>query len=366
MSKKVGSHKLLKAILMLTAVSLIGLAVSNTGASASATPQIKDGETCSATQYGKLSGKLRCAYKNKKYQWATVVVTKAPAAVVSTDKTGWPTKFIVGAVPSENAASMTIKYQNFVTALSRELGIPVEFQSATDYAGIIEAQVAGRVDLAFYGPFSYILAKARGAKIDSIGAAILTKTATPGYRSYGVTAGSNAAITKLGDFRGKKVCFVDPASTSGFLYPTAGLLAEGLKSGTDYTATYAGGHDASALSVAKGTCDVGFAYDEIIDTALIAKGDLKAGDLKIVWKSGLIPGSPMAVRVDMPKTLVAAVTKFVIEKANKPYFVATGICKDEATCQIIEDKSWGFTKVTDSYYDAVRQVCEATKSSKCK
>jgi phosphonate transport system substrate-binding protein len=56
----------------------------------------------------------------------------------------------------------------------------------------------------------------------------------------------------------------------------------------------------------------------------------------------------------------------VLEKANKPYFVKNGYCTDEASCRIIEDSSWGFTKVDDAYYDGIRQVCEATKSSKCR
>ena len=260
---------------------------------------------------------------------------------------------------------MTLKYKNFVDALSKEIGMPVEFYAATDYAGIIEAQVAGRVDLAFYGPFSYVLAKARGAKIDVVGSAVATPTAKPGYFSYGITKSSRADVTKLADFKGKKICFVDPSSTSGYLYPNAGLLAAGIDA-TKESTVYAGGHDSAALSVNRGTCDVGFAYDTMVDSTLIEKGDLKAGDLKVVWKSGEIAGSPMAIRLDMPKSLVDVVKSFVIKKANKTGFVAAGICKDEATCQVIEDKSWGFVPYSDKEYDGVRQVCEATKSSKCR
>lgn len=61
---------------------------------------------------------------------------------------------------------------------------------------------------------------------------------------------------------GKKVCFVDPSSTSGFLYPTAGLIEEGvIASGSEadisaaVTPIYAGGRDASALAVKSGDCD---------------------------------------------------------------------------------------------------------------
>ena len=326
---------------------------------ASAAVSVKAGDACSKSQLNKTNGTFKCTYssKTKKYTWA--------ATTKSNSKVGWPTKLVIGAVPSENAASMTLRYQNFVKLIEKETGLPTSFFAATDYAGVIEAQVAGRVDLVFYGPFSYVLAKARGAKIDTIGAAISSPTAKPGYYSYGITKSSNTAIKSIKDFAGKKVCFVDAASTSGYLYPIAGLLANGITD-RDYTSVLAGGHDKSALAVNAGTCDVGFAYDDMVDISLPEKGLINKGDLKVVWKSETIAGSPMAVRIDLPKDLVQIIKTTVLEKANKPYFVKSGYCTDEASCRIIEDSSWGFTKVDDAYYDGIRQVCEATKSSKCR
>ncbi|MEY3582088.1 MAG: hypothetical protein RLZ02_1041 [Actinomycetota bacterium] len=362
--KRAGFARKLSTVIALTTVFSVASGVSTIQAKSA--PAAKNGQACTKAQLNKVEGTLKCTYLplSKKYIWLTSLKA-ATASSAKVDKSKWPKKFIVGAVPSENAASMTLKYKNFVDALSKEIGMPVEFYAATDYAGIIEAQVAGRVDLAFYGPFSYVLAKARGAKIDVVGAVVATPTAKPGYFAYGITKSSRADVTKLADFKGKKICFVDPASTSGYLYPNAGLLAAGIDA-TKESTVYAGGHDSSALSVNRGTCDVGFAYDAMVDSQLIEKGDLKAGELKVVWKSGEIAGSPMAIRVDMPKSLVDTVKSFVVKKANKTSFVAMGICKDEATCQVIEDKSWGFVPYSDKEYDGVRQVCEATKSSKCR
>ena len=362
--KRAGFARKLSTVIALTTVLSMASGVS--AIQAKSAPSAKNGQACTKAQLNKVEGTLKCTYLplSKKYIWLTSLKA-ATAAATKVDKSKWPKKFIVGAVPSENAASMTLKYKNFVDALSKEIGMPVEFYAATDYAGIIEAQVAGRVDLAFYGPFSYVLAKARGAKIDVVGSAVATPTAKPGYFAYGITKSSRSDVTKLADFKGKKICFVDPSSTSGFLYPNAGLLSVGIDA-TKESTVYAGGHDSAALSVNRGTCDVGFAYDTMVDSQLIEKGDLKAGELKVVWKSGEIAGSPMAIRLDMPKSLVDIVKNFVVKKANKTGFVAMGICKDEATCQVIEDKSWGFVPYSDKEYDGVRQVCEATKSSRCR
>ncbi|MDP9072406.1 MAG: PhnD/SsuA/transferrin family substrate-binding protein [Actinomycetota bacterium] len=56
-----------------------------------------------------------------------------------------PDKIVFAAVPAENNESILEDYKPFVEVLSAEIGIPIEFITATDYAGVIEAQVAGRV-----------------------------------------------------------------------------------------------------------------------------------------------------------------------------------------------------------------------------
>ena len=243
---------------------------------ASAQVSVKSGEACSKSQLNKTSGTLKCAYnsKTKKYTWA---------ASKTTARADWPKELIFGFVPAENVAAMQTRTEPALKYLSKKIGLPIKFYSATDYAGVIEAAAAGRVDVVEFGPFQYVLALARGAKIEPIAGAVRVPTGKPAYYSYGIARGSDASIKALSDFKGKNVCFTDPGSTSGGLYPTAGLLGIGLKS-TDYRATYAGGHDLSVLSVAKGTCDVGFAYDDMVDIDMINDGRIKKGDVKVVWE----------------------------------------------------------------------------------
>jgi len=326
---------------------------------ASAAVSVKAGDACSKSQLNKTSGTFKCTYssKTKKYTWA--------ATTTSNSKVGWPTKLVIGAVPSENAASMTLRYQNFVKLIEKETGLPTSFFAASDYAGVIEAQVAGRVDLVFYGPFSYVLAKARGAKIEAIGASVPTSTVASGYYlSYLVTK-KGSGINSIKDVKGKNLCFVDAASTSGFLYPTAGLLENGIQS-TDYRSVLAGGHDKSVLAVQAGTCDAGFVYDDMFDKLLVDRGLIKTSDFNVVWKSGEIPNSPIAVRKDLPADLFEILKKTILEKINKTAFVSMGLCANETTCNVIEDATWGFKPTSDAVYDAIRQVCEATKSSRCR
>lgn len=278
---------------------------------------------------------------------------------------GWPDKLVFGAVPSEESSSLVDSYEKIIEVLEKELGLEIEFFQATDYAGIIEGQVSGRVDIAQYGPFAYVLAGFRGAELEVAGVMTDGPDIEPGYQSYMVAKGDNSAINSIEDAAGKIVCFVDPASTSGYLYPSEGLLSAGIDPETGVTPVFAGGHDASALAVANGDCDAGFAFDAMIDKNLIEKGDLKEGDLKIVWKSEVIAGSPLAMQAGLPQTLKDEILRIITEEANVDALVASGICDSVENCGLTDEKVWGYTIRPDSFYDGVRKVCEVTGSPKC-
>jgi phosphonate transport system substrate-binding protein len=281
------------------------------------------------------------------------------------DKSDWPEKLVVGAVPSEESSSLEQSYAPLVEALAEELGIEVEFFQATDYAGIIEAQVAGRVDLAQYGPFSYVLARTRGAEIDVAGVMTEGPDIEPGYQSYGIAQADNDEVNDIKDFAGKKVCFVDPGSTSGYLYPIQGLIVNDIDPETGVTPVFAGGHDASVLAVKNGDCDAGFAFDAMVDSNLIESGQIAEGEIKTVWKSEMIAGSPLAYRTTLPASLVAEIKRIVLEVVNVDNLIALGKCTSVSDCGLTDENVWGWVAKDDSFFDGVRAVCEATKSSKC-
>ncbi|BBY17266.1 phosphate/phosphite/phosphonate ABC transporter substrate-binding protein [Mycolicibacterium litorale] len=285
---------------------------------------------------------------------------------------GFPDTITLAAVPAENSADMRASYDPLIALLEKETGSTVEFVQASDYAGVVEGMIAGNVDLAFFGPFAYVVAGLNGAKLTPLGAVIESEGADPGYQSYGLARADNAAINGLNDFAGKKVCFVDPGSTSGFLYPTAGLIEAGvIKSGSEadisaaMTPIYAGGHDASALSIKNGDCDAGFAFDSMVDETMVQKGDLAPGDLKTVWKSEMIAGSVFAANDALGADAIGKLESVFTQKANAKVMAAEGFCEAD-DCLITDERAWGVVPVDDSAYDGVRKVCEVTGSEKCK
>lgn len=307
--------------------------------------------------------------------------TAAPAPAPAEDpRADWPEKLTFAAVPAENAEDIS----QYVTPqiIADELGLEMEFVQAADYAGVIEGMVAQRVDIGSYGAFAYVIATGAGADIDVAGLWAGENPDSIGdYRSYLIVpVGSDIATPA--DLAGKRVCFVDPGSTSGFLFPSAALLAEGLdpsENSTDITAIFAGGHDASVIAVNNGDCDAGFAYDTMITEQLIESGDIPGvidlvedenvneaeASIQIIWKSTPIAAPPLAVGRWLPESLQEAIIEVVTTKVNVDWAVANGYCESEDNCPLSDGPFWGYLAGDDSYYDGIRELCELTGSSKC-
>ncbi|OZM76152.1 phosphate/phosphite/phosphonate ABC transporter substrate-binding protein [Pseudonocardia sp. MH-G8] len=277
---------------------------------------------------------------------------------------GGEDSIVFAAVPSEESTSLQQSYASVIAMLERETGTTIEFQNATDYAAVIEGMRAGQIDVAVFGPFSYVLAKGQDPDITPVAASVDAPGEEPGYQSYGITA-ADSGITDLAGFAGRNVCFVDPNSTSGYLYPSAGLIEAGVDPAAGVTPVFAGGHDASALAVASGQCDAGFAYDTIVDVQLLESGQLQPGQLRTVWRSETIAGSPVAVAGGVDPQRRQAIADAFAQKANVDYLTANGFCADAAGCEVGEEGGWGYVPVDDALYDGVRRVCEITQAESC-
>lgn len=285
----------------------------------------------------------------------------------------WPETLVFGAVPSAEEGNLEQSYLPVIRALEEDLGIDVEFVTATDYAGVVESMIAGNIDLAQFGPFSYVIARNNGADISPVGAMIEAPGVEPGYQSYGITQADNDEINELADFEGRNVCFVDPGSTSGFLYPSAGLLDLGIDPETDVTPTFAGGHDSSAVAVATGQCDAGFAFDTMVTNVAIEAGQIEEGDLKVVWESEVIAGSPLAIDNTLPADLIERIQEIILENDGATLF-ERGFCEEDQTaelddgtvyCAITDEGIFGYDTVADDFYDGVRAVCDLTEAPAC-
>ncbi len=293
-----------------------------------------------------------------------VALTACGSSAATDDASGDgrdPDSLVIAAIPSEDSTSLAQRYESIIQLLEDETGKDVTLQSATSYAAVIEAQRAGRADIAFYGPLSYVVAKDSGVGMEIVAAPVAEEGGDPGYRSVGVVP-ADSGIQELADVAGRKACFVDENSTSGFLYPAAGLIEAGLEE-DDYTRVMAGGHDASVLSVAGGQCDVGFATEDMATRQLVEEGQIAEGDVRVIWESAVIPGSPVAVSSDLDDELRRTITEALTTKANAGHLAAEGYCSGGDDCLI--EGNWGYVPVSDADYASVRDVCAATRNEQC-
>ncbi|MBN2856451.1 MAG: phosphonate ABC transporter substrate-binding protein [Halothiobacillaceae bacterium] len=208
----------------------------------------------------------------------------------------------LGLIPAENTEEMIKKFEPMRVYLEKKLGEKVKVYTATDYTGVIEAMRKKRIDIAWFGPLSYVLAQQEaGAVPFAVG--IRKGSDSPTYKSIFV-AKCDSGIKTLADLKGRDVAFVNPASTSGGLMPTYMIYKQFGVMPKDFFGkfTYAGSHDAAELAVANGTVAAA-ADNDITYEKMVKKGQIDPKVNCIIAESTPLPGSPLTYRDDLSPEL---------------------------------------------------------------
>jgi phosphonate transport system substrate-binding protein len=251
-------------------------------------------------------------------------------------------KLTIGLIPSEDSQAMIESSKQVLDDLQAKIGMPVVPFVATDYNGIIEALRSGKLDVAYLGPFSYVLATSV-ADVEAFSVAVTKKTGQSAYKSV-ILARKDSGIHSLADLKGHTFAFVDPSSASGHLFPKAGLEQAGFAPDSLFKRViFSGSHDASILAVENKKVDAAAVADRIFASA-VAKGVVKQDDFEIVWSSKPIPESPMVWR----KALDPALKKKVADALASIKDVPWG---DQGVLN-------GFQPTTDASYDVVRDTAK--------
>ncbi len=248
-----------------------------------------------------------------------------------------PSKLIVALLPDENAATVIQDNQGLSNYLEETLDKEIELVVSTDYSSMIEAASNGRLDLAYFGPLSYVLAKTK-SNIEPFAARVKNGSTT--YTSI-IIGNTEAGITKLEDIKGKTVAFGDPASTSSRLFPELTLADAKLKSGEDYKAVFLGAHDAVALAVQSGNAQAGGLSRPIFDS-LVDKGTIDPNKVKVLAESDPIPQYPWTLRKDLDSQLQNNVRSAFLQ------------LEDDSVLGPF--KADGFAEMTDKDYDGIRNA----------
>jgi len=224
-------------------------------------------------------------------------------------------------------------------------GKEVRFFEATDYTAVVQGLAAGQIDIAQISSFTYFQTQAAGGEIEPIGAQITKEGAEPGYFSVAIKNPASDAES-LEDYADQPVCFVNPTSTSGRAIPTAQLLEAGVTV-DESNIVYGEEHDLTAALVAEGTqCQVGFAQDVDADP-LIESGDL------VEVARYQVPAAPIVMQAALPQALKDLLVENIADSTQSSLTDA-GIELNP----FLTENWFGFGAVDDSYFDAIRAVCE--------
>ncbi len=274
------------------------------------------------------------------------LVLKASAAATPLFAIGLPARaqsvLTVGLIPSEDSRAMIANSQAMMDMLSKALGMPVKPFVAADYNGVIEALRSKRLDVAYLGPFSYVLGTTV-ADIEAFAVAETKKAGRTFYHSKIITH-KDSGIKTVRDLKGRNFAFVDPSSTSGHLFPKAGLMKAGFDTDKEFgRVIFSGSHDASAIAVQNKKVDAAAIADRILDQA-IAKGLAKAEDLVTVWSSDPIPESPTVWRRDLSPDLKRRIQAAFLEVKDIPW-------SDQGLLN-------GFKPTNDAAYNVIRDTAK--------
>ena len=249
-----------------------------------------------------------------------------------------PSTLRVALLPDENAATLIQNAQPLKAYLENTLNKKIEIIVTTDYSSMIEAMRFGRIEVAYFGPFSYVLAKSRAPAIEPF--AVGVERGAPTYNSV-LIANASGDVKALANIKGKPFAFGDQASTSSHLAPRAYLLKTAQLDGEkDYKPVFLGTHDAVARAAQAGQVPAGALSKPILDS-LIAKKIIDPTKIVQIGLSEPIPNYPIVMQGNLTPALKESVRgaflnmkdKEVLKSFRVEAFVAT----DDKAYDVLRD-----------------------------
>jgi len=222
--------------------------------------------------------------------------------------------FRITAIPDESPTELARKAAPLVKYLEGKLGMKVEFTPVTDYAASVETLINHKIDLAWFGGFTFVQASARsGGKVIPL----VQREEDEKFKSVFITA--DPAIKTLADLKGKDVSFGAQSSTSGHLMPRSFLLQANIDPDKDFRrVAYSGAHDATIAAVAGGKVQAG-AVNISVWEKFVADKKVDTDKVRVFYTTPPYYDYNWSVSSDMPADLRNRITQaFLSLDASTP------------------------------------------------
>ena len=204
----------------------------------------------------------------------------------------------VSAIPDEAPTELQRKFKPLGDYLAKATGLKVEFTPVTDYAASVEGLVNNKLDMVWFGGFTFVQAKVRskGQVVP-----LVQRVEDEKFRSVFITTAKD--INTLADLKGKTLSFGSESSTSGHLMPRSYLLAAKINPDTDLKRiAFSGAHDATVAAVAGGKVDAG-ALNISVWEKLVAEKKVDPAVVRVFYTTPGYYDYNWTVRSDMSPAL---------------------------------------------------------------
>lgn len=233
----------------------------------------------------------------------TLMVTALAGAVIGAPAAQAAETVRFGIISTESQQNLAKIWEPFLEQLAKRMGTKVKAFYASDYAGVIEAMRFNKVDVAWFGNKSAIVA------VDRSGGEVFAQTVdaegNPGYWSLIVTH-KDSKLKSVKDALACKSCIFgngDPNSTSGYAVPGYYIFAlNNIQPREHFKRVTNASHEANLLAVA--TKKVDFATNNTENMRRFESTFPKRyKTIRVIWKSPLIPSDPLVWRKNLsPET----------------------------------------------------------------
>ena len=214
----------------------------------------------------------------------------------------------VSAIPDENPTELLRKFTPLGKYLESKIGMKVEFTPVTDYAATVEGLAAKKIDLVWYGGFTFVQARLKTGNAIPIA----QREEDEKFKSVFITQ-PNSGINSLKDLNGKTFTFGAPSSTSGSLMPRFYMMKEGIDPDKALKrVAFSGAHDATALQVAGGKVDAG-ALNISVYEKMLADKKIDASQVKVFYTTPGYYDYNWTVRGDLDPALVGKIRQAFLD-----------------------------------------------------
>jgi phosphonate transport system substrate-binding protein len=216
-----------------------------------------------------------------------------------------PSTLVFTYTPVEDAAVYETAFKPFLDYLGKCTSKRIVYFPVQSNAAEIEAMRAGRLHVGGFstGPTGYAVNLAGAIPFAIKG----TEKELQGYNLIMIVK-KDSPYQKIADLKGKKVAHTSPSSNSGHLAPQVLFPPQGLVPDKDYKVLFSGGHGQTVKGVEAGDYDAGPVASDVFNR-MASRGEIKADDFRIIYKSELFPTSSFAYAHDLAPDFAKQLTK---------------------------------------------------------